>query len=64
MLFNIPDLKTDPRFLTNQERVKNRSDLIATLNGIFKEKDAAGLAGSDPGSWPALRPDQHPAGSF
>ncbi len=35
-----PQLKEDPRFLTNQERVKNRSDLIATLNGIFKEKDA------------------------
>lgn len=36
-----PDLKTDPRFLTNQERVKNRADLIKALNEVFKEKNAA-----------------------
>jgi len=35
-----PELKDDPRFLTNQERVKNRTDLISTLNKIFSEKDA------------------------
>ena len=35
-----PDLKTDPRFLTNQDRVKNRADLIEALNGVFKEKNA------------------------
>jgi len=35
-----PDLKTDPRFLTNQDRVKNRAALIEVLNDIFKEKDA------------------------
>lgn len=35
-----PDLKTDPRFLTNQDRVKNRADLIEVLNGVFKEKNA------------------------
>ncbi len=36
-----PDLKTDPRFLTNQDRVKNRADLIEVLNDTFKEKNAA-----------------------
>jgi crotonobetainyl-CoA:carnitine CoA-transferase CaiB-like acyl-CoA transferase len=35
-----PELKVDNRFLTNQDRVKNRPDLIETLNGIFNEKDA------------------------
>jgi len=35
-----PDLKTDSRFLTNQDRVKNRADLIEVLNGLFKEKNA------------------------
>ena len=35
-----PDLKTDPRFLTNQDRVKNRADLIEVLNSVFKEKNA------------------------
>jgi crotonobetainyl-CoA:carnitine CoA-transferase CaiB-like acyl-CoA transferase len=35
-----PDLKTDPRFLTNQERVKNREALIEVLNNIFQEKEA------------------------
>jgi succinate--hydroxymethylglutarate CoA-transferase len=35
-----PELKTDPRFLTNQERMKNRSDLLQILNGIFSERKA------------------------
>jgi crotonobetainyl-CoA:carnitine CoA-transferase CaiB-like acyl-CoA transferase len=35
-----PELKTDPRFLTNQERMKNRSDLLEILNGIFSERKA------------------------
>ena len=34
------DLKTDPRFQTNQDRVKNRTELLQTLNGVFKEKNA------------------------
>jgi formyl-CoA transferase len=36
-----PELKEDPRFLKNGDRVKNRDQLILTLNGIFQEKDAA-----------------------
>jgi len=36
-----PGLKTDPRFLTNQDRVKNRADLIEVLNDTFKDKNAA-----------------------
>ena len=36
-----PDLKSDPRFTTNQDRVRNRADLIGTLNDVFKEKNAA-----------------------
>jgi formyl-CoA transferase len=35
-----PDFKTDPRFKTNQDRVKNRSDLVALLNQSFSEKKA------------------------
>ena len=34
------ELKTDPRFLTNQDRVKNRTDLIEVLNDVFKAKNA------------------------
>jgi crotonobetainyl-CoA:carnitine CoA-transferase CaiB-like acyl-CoA transferase len=34
-------LKADPRFLTNQERVHNRQELVETLNGIFAGRDAA-----------------------
>ena len=34
------ELKTDPRFLTNQDRVKNRTDLIEVLNDGFKDKNA------------------------
>jgi len=36
-----PDLKNDPRFLTNQDRVKNRTALIEVLNEVFREKTAA-----------------------
>ncbi len=35
-----PELKTDPRFLTNRDRVTNREDLIEVLNHAFKEKNA------------------------
>ncbi len=35
-----PEFKTDPRFLTNQDRVKNRGDLITALNNVFQAKDA------------------------
>lgn len=33
-------LKTDPRFLTNQDRVKNRPALVETLNNLFSKKNA------------------------
>ncbi len=33
-------LKTDPRFLTNQDRVKNRTELVETLNTLFSQKNA------------------------
>ena len=36
-----PQLKEDPRFLKNGDRLKNREQLITALNGIFQEKDAA-----------------------
>jgi formyl-CoA transferase len=36
-----PELKEDPRFLKNDDRVKNREQLIITLNEIFQEQDAA-----------------------
>lgn len=35
-----PELKMDARFQTNQDRVKNRVELIKTLNEVFKEKTA------------------------
>lgn len=34
------ELKTDTRFLTNQDRVKNRAGLIEVLNDVFKDKNA------------------------
>src|SRR5207247_241931 len=34
------ELSTDPRFVTNAERVKNREVLIPILEGIFKKKAA------------------------
>jgi crotonobetainyl-CoA:carnitine CoA-transferase CaiB-like acyl-CoA transferase len=34
-------LKADPRFITNQDRVQNRQELLETLNGIFAGRDAA-----------------------
>lgn len=36
-----PEFKEDPRFLKNGDRVKNREELIASLNEVFQEKDAA-----------------------
>jgi crotonobetainyl-CoA:carnitine CoA-transferase CaiB-like acyl-CoA transferase len=33
-------LKEDKRFLTNLDRLNNRSELLDTLNDIFKKKDA------------------------
>jgi crotonobetainyl-CoA:carnitine CoA-transferase CaiB-like acyl-CoA transferase len=35
-----PGLKTDPRFLTNQDRVANREALAEILNGAFTKRDA------------------------
>ena len=35
-----PGLKTDPRFLTNQDRVANRADLAEILNRAFAKRDA------------------------
>jgi crotonobetainyl-CoA:carnitine CoA-transferase CaiB-like acyl-CoA transferase len=35
-----PELKTDPRFSTNQDRVKHRVELIETLNEVFGAKTA------------------------
>ena len=35
-----PELKNDPRFLTNQDRLKNRPELVEILNEIFSKKNA------------------------
>ncbi len=35
-----PGLKTDPRFLTNQDRVAHRADLAEILNRAFAKRDA------------------------
>jgi formyl-CoA transferase len=35
-----PDLKSDPRFMTNQDRVNNRSELFDLLNQAFSKKPA------------------------
>ncbi|PZW38943.1 formyl-CoA transferase [Humitalea rosea] len=40
---DLPDLPTDPRFLTNGDRVTNRADLDAILNGRFAEADGHAL---------------------
>lgn len=40
-LIGKPEFKSDPRFLENGDRVKNRDELIAALNEVFQEKDAA-----------------------
>jgi crotonobetainyl-CoA:carnitine CoA-transferase CaiB-like acyl-CoA transferase len=37
---NQPQLKDDPRFKTNQERVKNRQDLVNHLNETFSDRKA------------------------
>ena len=39
-LIEKPELKQDPRFLKNGDRVKNRDELIAALNDIFQARDA------------------------
>jgi crotonobetainyl-CoA:carnitine CoA-transferase CaiB-like acyl-CoA transferase len=36
-----PELATDPRFATVSSRIANRDLVLATLNGIFAERDAA-----------------------
>jgi crotonobetainyl-CoA:carnitine CoA-transferase CaiB-like acyl-CoA transferase len=40
-LIGQPEMKNDPRFLENGDRVKNRDELIAALNQVLQEKDAA-----------------------
>jgi crotonobetainyl-CoA:carnitine CoA-transferase CaiB-like acyl-CoA transferase len=35
-----PELAADPRFINNQERVKNREELVLTLNEIFSDRPA------------------------
>ena len=35
-----PELKNDPRFMTNMDRVANRADLAQILNDAFSKKDA------------------------
>ena len=35
-----PDLKDDPRFVTNGARVSNRAELVSVLNGVFAARDA------------------------
>jgi formyl-CoA transferase/CoA:oxalate CoA-transferase len=37
---SLPELMTDPRFATNPERVRNRDELIQTLDAIFKQKSS------------------------
>jgi crotonobetainyl-CoA:carnitine CoA-transferase CaiB-like acyl-CoA transferase len=39
-MLNLHDLKTDPRFATNTDRIKNRLELIALLENIFAQQDA------------------------
>lgn len=36
-----PDLRDDPRFATNSQRVSNRQELLAVLNEVFATQDAA-----------------------
>ena len=36
-----PDLETDPRFATNADRVRNRTELDELLAGIFRERPSA-----------------------
>jgi crotonobetainyl-CoA:carnitine CoA-transferase CaiB-like acyl-CoA transferase len=37
----LPDLKEDPRFTTNPDRVRNREELVQLLNDAFAKQDAA-----------------------
>ena len=36
-----PDLATDPRFASNQSRVKNRAAIVAELSAVFRQHDTA-----------------------
>ena len=40
-LLEAPELKEDPRFVNNQQRVEHRQELIKALNAIFAGRDAA-----------------------
>jgi formyl-CoA transferase/CoA:oxalate CoA-transferase len=39
-MLNLGDVRTDPRFATNSDRIKNRLELIALLENIFAQQDA------------------------
>jgi crotonobetainyl-CoA:carnitine CoA-transferase CaiB-like acyl-CoA transferase len=36
-----PELATDPRFASNQSRVKNRAGIVAELSAVFRRRDTA-----------------------
>ena len=39
-VLGLPEMGTDERYLRNQDRVKNRDSLFATMNGIFMTRSA------------------------
>ena len=39
-ILNLKDLRTDPRFATNSDRMAHRLELIGRLEGIFAQQDA------------------------
>jgi formyl-CoA transferase len=43
-LLGHPELATDPRFLTNGERLRHRAELTAILAGLFAERDRMELS--------------------
>jgi crotonobetainyl-CoA:carnitine CoA-transferase CaiB-like acyl-CoA transferase len=43
-VLGVPELRADPRFLTNPARVANRPELVALLEARTKERDSAELA--------------------
>jgi crotonobetainyl-CoA:carnitine CoA-transferase CaiB-like acyl-CoA transferase len=43
-VLGVPELRADPRFLTNPDRVANRPELVALLEARTKERDSAELA--------------------
>ena len=45
-VLGVPELRADPRFLTNPDRVANRPELVALLEARTKERDSAELAGA------------------